>query len=92
MDIPIYAGDPFEILSALANGGAIYAAQSPDPYIKEVLSDLADTEDVKTVAAPRLASIPEDTDTGRFFRFWNRAKKSAMTHSKDAFFEARSPS
>lgn len=81
LDIPIYAGDPFEILTALADGGPIYAARSADPYIRDILSDLKAEHDVKTVEGPQLAFVPEDTDTGRFFRFWNRVKKSALTPS-----------
>jgi len=37
--------------------------------------------EVITIDGPELAQIPANTDTGRFFRFWNRAKKSALTHS-----------
>lgn len=88
LDIPIYAGNPYDILTALADGETVYAAGSPAPYIIEVLSDLRDSQDVKVVEAPRLAYIPADTDTGRFFRFWNRAKKSALTHSSDTLIEA----
>lgn len=83
LDIPIYAGDPYEILTAIASGTAIYAAGTPSPYINGVLSDLRDTHDIVIVDAPRLAHIPANADTGRFFRFWNRAKKSALTHSSE---------
>ena len=83
LEIPIYAGDPYEILTALANGSPIYAAGSPSPYINEILSALRDNQDVVIVDAPCLAHIPANTDTGRFFRFWNRAKKSALTHSSE---------
>jgi len=83
LNIPIYAGDPYEILKALANSGSIYTASTPDPYINAVISDLRADLDVITVDAPELAQIPANTDTGRFFRFWNRAKKTALTHSTD---------
>jgi len=88
LDIPIYAGNPLEILSALSDGQPIYAAGSPDPYIQQALSDLQQDHTVILVEAPRLAQIPADTDTGRFFRFWNRAKKSALTHSSETVTEA----
>ena len=84
LNIPIYAGDAYEVLSALSqDGGAIYAAASADPYIRGVLADLRDEHDVEVLETPRLAQVPANTDTGRFFRFWNRARKSALTHSKD---------
>jgi len=87
LNIPIYAGDPHDILTALADGGAIYAAVSPDPDINAVLSALRETQDVITIEAPLLAQIPANTDTGRFFRFWNRARKSALTHSSETLIE-----
>ena len=89
LDIPIYAGDPYKILLDLAEGGAIYTAGSPAPYVKAVLSDLRNEHDVVVIDAPRLAHIPANTDTGRFFRFWNRAKKSALTHSSETLVEDR---
>lgn len=89
LGIPIYTGDPYDVLVALAKGAPIYAAASPDPYIRDILSDLGDTHEIATIEAPSLAQIPANTDTGRFFRFWNRAKKSALTHSADALIEDR---
>jgi len=83
LNIPIYAGDPYEILKALDNGGRIYTASTPDPYINAVISDLRHDLDVITIDTPDMAQIPANTDTGRFFRFWNRAKKTALTHSTD---------
>ncbi|MEP4053175.1 MAG: hypothetical protein ABJN22_13115 [Litorimonas sp.] len=87
LNIPIYLGSPYDILRALAEGQAIYAAESADPYIKDTLSDLQVSHDVETVNAPQLAHIPANTDTARFFRFWNRAKKSALTHSSEPLIE-----
>ena len=87
LGIPIYAGNAYEILSTLSGEGPIFAAGSPDPYIREVLSDLRDFHEVKVFETEKLTQIPANTDTGRFFRFWNRARKSALTHSKDALTE-----
>jgi len=81
LDIPIYAGNSAEILSTIADGDSIFAAGSPDPDIRQVLADLRENQKVITVDAPRLAQIPPNTDTRRFFRFWNRARKSALTPS-----------
>lgn len=89
LDIPIYTGDPYEVLMELGKGGTIYAATSSDPYINGIISDLRNTLGVVTVEAPDLAQIPANTDTTRFFRFWNRAKKSALTHSSDVLIEDR---
>jgi hypothetical protein len=83
LDIPIYAGDPYEILKSLADGGRVYAVSTPDPYTNAIISDLRDELEVITIDSSELAQIPANTDTGRFFRFWNRAKKTALTHSTD---------
>jgi len=90
LGVPIYTGDPHEILPALANGGRIFAAESSDSYIRDVISGLSEEYNAVMVAAPDLTQIPENTDTGRFFRFWNQAKKSALTHSSHASMEDRS--
>jgi hypothetical protein len=87
LNIPIYAGDAYEMLLALSSEDKIYAAASADPHIRDVLSDLGDNRMVEMITAPKLAQVPANTDTGRFFRFWNRARKSALTHSKDALMQ-----
>lgn len=81
LNIPIYVGDPYVVLKRLADAGCIYTTSTPDPYINAVISDLRADLEVITIDGPELAKIPANTDTGRFFRFWNRAKKSALTHS-----------
>jgi len=83
LDIPIYVGFPYDVLSALSEGGTIYAAASPDPYIQQVLSDLSRNQDVVVIESPTLANIPANTDMGRFFRFWNRARKTALKPTPD---------
>ena len=84
LGVPIYAGDPVEALSALAGEGTILTARSPDPYVRDVLADLRDTNTVRVIDTPTLAVVPEGTDTGRFFRFWNKAKRSALRHSQES--------
>lgn len=83
LDIPIYAGTPQSILREVANGRAIYAATSPDPYIMRVLVDLQKDHEVVPVDARPFASIASDVDTRRFFRFWNHVKKTAMLSTQE---------
>ena len=92
LDIPIYAGRPCEILPVLAAGETIYTAGTPNLYVLDVVADLRKSHDVTVVDAPQLAHIPANTDTGRFFRFWNRAKKSALTHSSENQIETATAS
>ncbi len=83
LEVPIYAGEALDVLSSLSGEGKIYAAATADPYINGVLSDLRRHHRVEVLDSPQLAYVPANTDTGRFFRFWNRARKSALTHSKE---------
>jgi hypothetical protein len=83
LDIPIYAGTPQAILREVANGRAIYAATSPDPYITQVLIELQKDHEVVPVDARPFARIASDVDTRRFFRFWNQAKKTAMLSTQE---------
>lgn len=81
LNIPIYAGEPHEVLSALSDGSVLYAADTPDPYIQQILAELGRYQDVVKIGTEDLSHIPANADMGRFFRFWNKAKKSALTAS-----------
>ncbi len=83
LDIPIYCGAPQIILSDLADRQTIFTAASLDPYINGVIADLRQTHAVVTVDRHPFASIPDDADTRRFFRFWNYAKKTALIPSEE---------
>jgi len=83
LGIPIYEGDTYVVLSSLVDADdTLYLAKTVSPYVRDIVSDLRDTHAVTLVEGPSLAHVPNDTDMGRFFRFWNKAKKSAMTHSQ----------
>lgn len=81
LGVKIVEGDPYKVLKDLAEEETIYTAWSPDPDYREIIEDLRDTHEVKVIEAPGLVMVPDDVDTARFFRFWNRVKKSAMTSS-----------
>jgi len=87
LDIPIYVGDSYSVLLELAKGQDVFAAETPDPIISNVLTSLAEHLNVSTREQPSFLHVPANTDTGRFFRFWNRSKKSALTHSKDSLIQ-----
>lgn len=81
LGVKIIPGHPYNVLREIAGELPIFTAWSPDPDYREIISDLRDTHEVTVIEAPGLVSVPDDVDTARFFRFWNRAKKSAMTPS-----------
>ena len=53
--------------------------ETPNPVFKEVITELKDTHMVKVIADTPLVIVPDDVDLKRFFRFWNKAKKSALS-------------
>lgn len=85
LGVKIIPGNPYNVLRELAGEQPIFTAWSPDPDYREIISDLRDTHDITVIEAPGLVSVPDDVDTARFFRFWNRAKKSAMTPSNATY-------
>lgn len=89
LNIPIHYGPSLEVLTELADDHVIYAAAAHDPDLGAVFSKLGKTHDVRIIPGDPLVEIPSNTDTGRFFRFWNRARKSALTHSADRLFETK---
>ena len=79
MDVELLEGEPAAVLDGL-QAERIYAATSPDPYIRGVL-DALDTP-VTRVAETRFADVPDGADLKRFFRYWNKAKKTALKPSQ----------
>ncbi len=75
MGVEVIAGRTEEVLGGL--GEPIVAAETPDPALKAIIKAL----DIETVPGKPFTALPPGTDMGRFFRYWNQAKRSAMTHS-----------
>lgn len=72
MDVSIIEGRPEDVL----RGRDIYLAASVDPYIRGIISQLGPRAHV--IADRPFAELPDDADMGRFFRYWNRVRSSAM--------------
>jgi len=57
-------------------------SQAAGPHAQAIFIWDTEEHDRRNYSAKRRVFIYECAqDTGRFFRFWNRAKKSALTHS-----------
>ncbi|MGB3455183.1 MAG: hypothetical protein WBG08_12315 [Litorimonas sp.] len=80
MEVELVEGDPVAVLEA-TGAQTIYTAATPDPYVRDVVGRL--TAQVRTVRDVHFASIPDSADMKRFFRYWNKAKKSVLTRSED---------
>ena len=67
--------------AAAAGADRILVPASPDPAIRGAIADLRravpDIE-VAVVEDTHFATLPSQPDLGRFFRYWNKAKKSAL--------------
>ena len=56
----------------------IFVARSPNPHYREVVERLREQVDVKTVNERAFARLGADADLKRFFRYWNKAKRSIL--------------
>ena len=56
----------------------IFAARTPDPDFKAVLTGARAFAEVRTVKERPFARLNAEPDLKRFFRYWNKAKKSVM--------------
>lgn len=80
MEVPVYRGDTVECITALAKeaGAArIVVADTPDPHIQEMITQLRREFDVMVVQD--VPFVPEvEGEFHRFFKFWNKVKKPLM--------------
>ena len=82
MTVDVIAGHTKEVLSAL-NPDRLYTAQTHDPARRAIISALRETCDVIQTPDAVLTEVSDDTELGRFFRFWNKARRSAMSFSSE---------
>lgn len=75
LDVEILQGGTGDVLAGL-DADRIYTADTPDPYRRNAINALGATCTI--VKSAPFVSVPDDTDMGRFFRFWNKAKTSAL--------------
>lgn len=75
MDVDILRGHPTAVLAAI-DAEQIFTAATPDPYRLEIIATLKPK--IVVVPPDPFVTVPEGTDMGRFFRYWNKAKRSAM--------------
>lgn len=78
LGIEIVTGDPYSVLVSRAKGRPIFTAHTDDPDYQEVFEKLNEAENFNPIKAKAFVDIPDDIDTKRFFRFWNRVRKSAV--------------
>ena len=75
MGVDIVTGRTAEVLAAIS-ADDIFTAATPDPARLSAISGLG--EKITVVSEPRFTTVPADADMGRFFRYWNKAKRDAL--------------
>ena len=82
--LDIHEGRAEEVLprlAAQAGAGRVLVPSSPDPALRAEIGAIRraapDLEIVEIEETP-FVTLAKTTDLGRFFRYWNKAKKSAL--------------
>ena len=82
--LEIHEGRAKEVLprlAAQAGAGRVLVPSSPDPALRAEIGAIRraapDLEIVEIEETP-FVTLAKTTDLGRFFRYWNKAKKSAL--------------
>ena len=78
LPVEIYEGDTVQTLSALAESRPIQTASTPNPYLRAIMADLRKTQTLNLVDEDVFAHLKGNPDLRRFFKYWNKAKASAM--------------
>lgn len=86
MDVTCLQGDSETLIRELAKGRPIYIPDSPNPEFIQIIEALKKDFDVTVVPDIPMVIVPDDVDLKRFFRYWKKARKSALTPSSDPLF------
>lgn len=82
LPVDIIKGDTVALLRDLAGkDGRIITADTSSVEIKSMMAQLNSTHHLVSVADDAFAYLKGSPDLRRFFRYWNKAKSSAMQHS-----------
>lgn len=78
MDVAIITGRTETVLNDMSQGGTIHTAKTLNPYFKDIIKGLSQASEVCITPDEAFSQIPYDVDMGRFFKFWNKGRKSMM--------------
>jgi len=82
LPVEIIKGDTVSILKELAgNNGAIITAATTSVELNRMMAMLNQSHMVRVVADEVFAHLKSSPDLRRFFRYWNKAKSSAMDYN-----------
>lgn len=79
LPVEIYAGETIATLTALAtNADEIITGKTPNPALKEIMQSLRTGRKVTAIADDPFVQTDSPPELKRFFKYWNKAKKSAF--------------
>lgn len=78
MAVDIVVGDTLEVLRAQLGYDEIVTGKTPNPALKARMDALRATIKVSTQADHAFARLDTPSDLRRFFKYWNKAKKTAF--------------
>jgi len=92
--LEVYEGDTQSVLQDIiySNDGAcddsamnkLYVPGIPNPYVLDVIRLLGQDIKIAIIEPIPFMTVPDDVDMRRFFRFWKRARKSALGLPSDS--------
>ncbi len=84
LPVEIYRADTVTGLLHLAEAAGsetIYSGTTPNPALQTIAAQLEKAISVQWVADDAFVSLSGEPDLQRFFRYWNKARKTAFTHN-----------
>lgn len=81
MNVELIQGHPVAVMAAMG-AKQIFTAATPDPYRRDIITTLNPT--ITVVPNDPFVTVLAETDMGRFFRYWNKAKRSALRLTQSA--------
>lgn len=78
LDIDVYAGETQTTLRRLCAGGVLFMPDTPNMHFLSIAKSVQDEMRVVSIENTPFIEPPDDVDMTRFFRFWNRSRKSAL--------------
>ena len=78
LNITCLKGETEAVLKSYGRGREIFVPETPNPIFKAIIESL---DSASIIPDTPLVIVADDVDLRRFFRFWNKAKKSALSPS-----------
>ena len=84
INLDVFSGDMQSVLAKLmrvndrSEAAKLYLAGTPNPIFLDIANSLAQKYPVKIIPNRPFIDAPDDVDMTRFFRFWNRSRRSAL--------------